>query len=109
MNWQCLLRNVELLGRKLGWPEALTEGLAQQGLLSEEHRCDAVWQKIFALANNQGGNGENETACFYVSTFMFLRHLSEYWKASQKNCFVVEGFAEHMQVTSVLALCKRDQ
>ena len=97
VNWQSLFRNLELLGRRLGW-EGLTDGIGQHGHTADEHACDAIWQKIFTSTASSSAAGDTETACFYVSTFMFLRHLSEYWKTSHKNCFVVEGFAEHMQV-----------
>ena len=82
--------------QRLGWHH-LTDGIGHHGLLPEEHHCDAFWHKIFATTSNSP-DSPDAAAGFYVATFCFLRHLSEYWKSSQKNCFLVEGFAEHLQV-----------
>merc|ERR1719295_466833 len=46
VNWQSLFRNLELLGRRLGW-DGLIDGIGLHGHTSDEHACDTIWQKIF--------------------------------------------------------------
>merc|ERR1719295_313779 len=89
--WDSIMKNLELLGRRSGWDPNLTSEMCRQKSLTEAH-CDQLWQKMISSAHGP----DNESACFYLSTFMFLRHLVEYWKASQKSCFLVEAFSEHL-------------